>query len=233
MISLVCNLPSIFFMHAAGMGGLKEPTLERAFVMIIYVVLTLSMTTLCTALTIELISRRYLKQPQSIGQYIQNIVPFIFPIIGLTILQSLIIGLGFLAFLIPGIYLALALSVASQALIVERQKVMAAIKRSFFLTLGKKMEIFGFGLILFLIAFASGFIEKQFYAMIVQMDFSSQTRFVLIYVIEHLSTIFLTPINSCVFILVYFNLRIEKEGFDLEHLVDQFGTGTPQTGTDD
>jgi hypothetical protein len=225
MISLVCSLPAIFFMHITGFDGMSEPSISQALSSLILFILNLSMATLCTALTIELISRRYLKQLQDIRQYIRNVIPFIFSIIGLTILETLIIGLGFFACVIPGIYLAMALSVAPQALIVERQKVMKSIKRSFFLTRNKKLEILGFWVILVLIYYVIGTILKQFYLMILQMDFSYLTRYILIYTIEHLSTILMTPINSCVFILVYFNLRIEKEGFDLEHLVDQFETG--------
>jgi hypothetical protein len=232
MISFVCSLPTILFMHTTGIGTADvalNPLLSR----LILILLSLSMTTLCTALTIELISKRYLKQHQGIGQYIQNVLPFILPIIGLTLLEGLIVGLGFLAFLIPGIYFALALSVAVQALIVERQRVMESIRRSFFLTKGKKLEILGFGLILFLINFIVKELMDVYLDMIIRMAAAVQTKIILYYSAAHLTDILITPIGSCVFILVYFNLKIEKEGFDLEHLVDQFGTTLPLTSAND
>jgi hypothetical protein len=225
VISLVCNFPSLLFLHTSGIGGMGNPPMNKALAGLILVIINLGTSTLCTALIIELISKKYLKQHQGLGQYFQNVLPFIFPILGLTIMELIIIGLGFLAFIIPGIFLALALSVAAQALIVEGQTVMGSISRSFFLTKEKKLEIFGFGLIFFLIFYVIGIILQQFKTMIVQMGFSFQTRYVLIYGIDHLVNILIMPISSCIFILVYFNLRIEKEGFDLEHLVDQFGTG--------
>lgn len=229
LISFVCSLPTILFMHTTGIGTIGDTTLSPALSGLILVLLNLSMTTLCTALTIELISKRYLKQHQGIGQYIQNVLPFIFPIIGLTLLQGLIIGLGILAFLIPGIYFALALSLAAQVLIVERKKVGESINRSFFLTKGKKLEILGFALILFLLNYIVRELMSALFQMIIRIDVAVQTKIILIYVIAHLTDIIITPIGSCVFILVYFNLKIEKEGFDLEHLVDQFGTTSPLT----
>jgi hypothetical protein len=233
MISFVCSLPTILLIHTTGISTAGEGAVNPLLNRLILVLLILSMTTLCTALTIELISKRYLKQHQGIGQYIQNVLPFIFPVIGLTLLQGLIIGLGFLAFLIPGIYFALALSVAVQALIVERKGVMESIRRSFFLTKGKKLEILGFGLILFLINYIVKELMDVYLDVIIRMDAIVQTKIILYYSAAHLADILITPIGSCVFILVYFNLKIEKEGFDLEHLVDQFGTTLPLTSTND
>jgi hypothetical protein len=155
--------------------------------------------------------------------------PFILPIIGLSILEGFIIGLGLLAFLIPGIYLALALSVAVQVLIVEHQGVTASMKRSFFLTRGNKLEIFGYWLIIILIGFVANELREMTAGLIVQLDATIQTKIVLFYIIYYLVNILITPIGSCIFILIYFNLKIEKEGFDLEHLVDQFGTSSPMT----
>ena len=68
---------------------------------------------------------------------------------------------------------------------------------------------------------------------IINMNAVVQTKILLYYSVAHLADILITPIGSCVFILIYFNLKIEKEGFDLEHLVDQFGTTSPLTSAND
>jgi len=233
MISLVCGLPTILFMYGTGIGTGNYSMINQYLGTLILSVLSLCMTTICTALTIELISKRYLKQHHGIGQYIENVLPFILPIIGLSILEGIIVGLGILAFLIPGIYLAMALSVAVQVLIVERQGVTESMKRSFFLTRGKKLEIFGYWLIILLIGLIANELREMTAGMIFQLDATIQTKIILSYGIYYLVNILITPIGSCIFILIYFNLKIEKEGFDLEHLVDQFGTSSPQPSTND
>ena len=229
MISLVCSIPTILFMHSTGIGTGGNTTINPYLSGLILILLSLTMTTICTALTIELISKRYLKQHQDIARYIENVLPFILPIIGLSILEGIIIGLGLLAFLIPGIYLALAVSVAVQVLIVEHQGVMESMRRSFFLTRGKKLEILGYWLIIILIGFVVNELREMTAGMINQLDAALQTKLILFYGIYYLVNILITPIGSCIFILIYFNLKIEKEGFDLEHLVDQFGTSSPMT----
>jgi hypothetical protein len=55
MISFVCSLPTILFMHTTGIGT-DDVALNPLLSRLILILLSLSMTTLCTALTIELIS---------------------------------------------------------------------------------------------------------------------------------------------------------------------------------
>ena len=233
MISLVSSIPMIILTHKVILNNSGTAGLNRALTGLLLIVIYLVVNTLCTALTIELISKKYLKRHESIGQYISHVVPFIFPVIGLAILQAIIIGLGFLAFIIPGIYFALGLSVAGQVLIVERKPVMESIRRSFFLTVGKKLEIIGFWLILVALNYVARQMMEVVYTMISRMDALIQTKLILAYTLAHLVDILITPIGACIFILIYFNLRIEKEGFDLEHLVDQFGSGSPLAVTND
>jgi hypothetical protein len=231
MFSLASSIPMIILTHTVILNDRGTAGLNRTLSGLLLIVLYLVVNTLCTALTIELISKKYLKHHESIGQYIGHVLPFIFPILGLAILQAIIIGLGFLAFFVPGVYFALGLSVAGQVLIVERKTVMESISRSFFITRGKKLEIAGFWLILVAVNFVARKTLDLVYTLIARMDAVIQTKLILAYTLAHLVDILITPIGACIFILIYFNLRIEKEGFDLEHLVDQFETGSPLTGT--
>ena len=95
------------------------------------------------------------------------------------------------------------------------------------------MEIIAFWLILVLVNFAARKVMEVVYTLISQLDAIIQTKLILAYTLAHLVDILITPIGACIFILIYFNLKIEKEGFDLEHLVDQFGNGAPLTGAND
>lgn len=233
LISLVSTLPFIVVTFIRIESGVYYSGSNRLIEALTFLIIFVVLNTLCTALTIELISKRYLKQHQSIGTYVRNVLPFILPIIGLSILEMLVIGLGFLAFLIPGIYLFLGLSVAVQILIVERKRVMESIRRSFVLTRGRKFEIFGYVLIVLVvlkrILIDELLVPKVFYPLIRNMEAAFNTKLILANGVFYLVQVLFNPISACLFILIYFNLRIEKEGFDLEHLVDQFGTSSPMT----
>lgn len=233
VISLVSTLPLIVFTFIRIESGTYYSESNRLIAVLTFLIIFVVVNTLCTALTIELISKRYLKQHQGIGTYVRNVLPFIFPIVGLSILEVIIIGIGLVAFLLPGIYLFLGLSVAVQVLIVERKRVMESISRSFVLTRGRKLEILGYFLIVLFvlkqILIDILLVPKVFYPLIGNMDTAFNTKLILANGVYYLVQVLFNPISACLFILIYFNLRIEKEGFDLEHLVDQFGTSSPMT----
>jgi uncharacterized membrane protein len=63
--------------------------------------------------------------------------------IGLSILVSVFVGLGFILLVVPGIMIAIALSVAMPSLVIEKIGISASIKRSRQLTKGNRWRIFG------------------------------------------------------------------------------------------
>lgn len=222
MIALISALPLIMLSQPSQAQGAEIPIETAAFSLFIWLSVLVGLSTLSAALQIEFISKKYLKRQQTPAQYIENVLLYIFPIMGLTILQSLVVTLGFMAMVIPGVYLALALSLAVETLIIERKGVIESMKRSFFLTRGKKMEIFFFTLVLTLTSLV---LEK-----VLDLIFSVVDQSQMAVNIESINVLFtqalLAPFAACVFILIYFNCRIEKEGFDLEHMVEQFTSGS-------
>ena len=226
LISLISSIPTILMSQDFNANAAYTEAEQGVMMLrgLLWLLILIAVNTLSTALMIEFISKRYLKQQQTIGRYIKNVLPFIFPIMGLSIVEAIIVGIGVLAFVIPGIYFALALSVSSQVLIVERKRVFQAIQRSFDLTRGYKLEIFGYLLVLFLISFGIGLLSGQLFNLLENMQVSRQLQIL----IEHLVQVLLAPIGACLFILIYFNLRIDKEGFALEHLVEQFGSSSSE-----
>jgi hypothetical protein len=224
LISLISSIPTILMSQEFNANAAYTEVEQQVIMLrgLLWFLIFIAVNTLSTALMIEFISKKYLKQHQTIGRYIKNVLPFIFPIMGLSIVEAIIVGIGLLAFIVPGVYFALALSVSSQVLIVERKRVFQAIQRSFDLTRGYKLEIFGYLLVLFLISFGIGLLSGQLLNLLENMQVSRQFQIL----IEHLIQVLIAPIGACLFILIYFNLRIDKEGFALEHLVEQFGSSS-------
>jgi hypothetical protein len=174
-------------------------------------------STLAGALLIEFISKKLLGKQQQVSQYIQNIFNRIGPIIGLAIVNAVLVGLGLMAFIIPGVYLALTLSLAVEVLIIEGKGITDSIKRSFFLTQGKKMEIFLFTLILILTSFSLQILLNFIFSIVGQSQKAIDVDAIILLVSQAL----LAPMSACIFILIYFSSRIEKEGFDLEFNIKQ------------
>jgi membrane-anchored glycerophosphoryl diester phosphodiesterase (GDPDase) len=75
----------------------------------------------------------------------------VLPLIGLTILVSIGIMLGFMLLIVPGIILLTMWAVAIPALVIEREGVGAAFRRSSQLTKGARWKIFALFLVLLII----------------------------------------------------------------------------------
>ena len=84
----------------------------------------------------------------SFGESLGTGLQVILPLIGLSILFSLGVGVGLILLVVPGIILLLMWSVAVPSLVVERQGVFAAFRRSAELTKGSKWKILGLFLVL-------------------------------------------------------------------------------------
>lgn len=94
-------------------------------------------------------------------------------------------------------------------------------KRSWTLTAGSKLGIFGILFISALITFGFNLIFAQITKAIVGYTFAGELSFRAL-LPSIVQSALLLPFTSCIAILVYFNLRIEKEGFAIEHLAQNF-----------
>jgi hypothetical protein len=73
------------------------------------------------------------------------------PVLVVGLLAYVIVVVGMILLLVPGIYFACALAVAIPAAVVERPGVFGAIKRSFALTKGKRFAVFVVFLVMFVV----------------------------------------------------------------------------------
>ena len=98
-----------------------------------------------------------------------------------------------------------------------------SMKRSRELVKNRKLRIFGFIAITVIITF----LLNQISGSIIQELFNiiGLGGIWIGAVIAFFFTSLTSPFPACVYVLIYFNIRIEKEGFALEHLANQFSTG--------
>jgi len=89
----------------------------------------------------------------TVGDLLGSVWPRLLAIIGLQILVAIIVTIGLIFLIIPGIILALVLAVSLPALLVENIGVFDSMSRSAELTKHNRMRILGVGLLLILIVF--------------------------------------------------------------------------------
>lgn len=83
-------------------------------------------------------------------ELLRNSRPNLFAYFGLSVLTSILIVLGLLLFIVPGVYIALALSIVLLPMIFEDTRVTDSMKRSVDLTRGNLLRILGVYLIVLL-----------------------------------------------------------------------------------
>jgi hypothetical protein len=179
------------------------------------------------------VSAAFLRQPVSIRQALQTVRPKLGRLIGATLLNSLIIGLGFLLCIIPGIYFTLWYLLVSQVVIIENLRPVAALRRSKELMRVKTDRGFArhnytkAALILIIMfalgAVVGGLVNVPFaIAEIISGDDRMAAPYeplkLLHGVLNMVVHAAVMPVGLIAMILFYYDIRIRKEGFDLELL---------------
>ncbi|MGE5341199.1 MAG: hypothetical protein ACM3SY_06920 [Candidatus Omnitrophota bacterium] len=218
LISLINSIPAALVPPMDTVGASPEEQGLYLAKIVPWLIVFMFINTISSAIMTEYISKRYVNREQHPMSYIQDIQSLLIPIMGLALVQTVMVTIViipmffpilFILF-IPMIYLMLAFSLAVPAVIVERRGLLDAMKRSLFLTHRKKLEIFLYLTVYFLILLSVSMAGKIINAI---LEVIGVGRGVL-RLIDHLVQVFAFPVNACLFLLIYFNIRIQKERID-------------------
>lgn len=183
-------------------------------------------TILLAGLFTVIVSQAVLGHRATLGEAWAKVRPQLWRLLGLSIMSGLFIALGAIFCLIPGIYLYAALAVSAPALILERGKVFGSMGRSRHLVTDKWWRTFG---ILLLTAIISSIVS-----FVVEIPFllagggsilfggldSVDSNYVLLQALTTIGGIVAGavtyPFAASVTTLMYVDLRMRKEGLDIE-----------------
>jgi uncharacterized membrane protein len=193
-------------------GGLTALLFQVVF-MILWASIAFPMA---SGATTYAISERYLGNDVTIGDALRRGLSHFWPLSIAQISATLRVLFGFLLLIIPGILWMLSYSLIVPVILIEGQKAAASLRRSRDLIKGYRGKAFCILLVVNLlqVVLAGGV------GLISAMLFSSQggSGAILSSALNNLLSIFLTPLGIIAAILLYYDMRIRKEGFDLEML---------------
>ena len=151
------------------------------------------------------------------------------PLVWLAVIYNVLLALGILACLVPGIYLYGAWAVAVPVLLLEDVRGRGALKRSRALVRDRWWPTFGavvLGVLLVLVVEgAFGFLLMG--AVLLPGGDNGIVQFTLQAVVGTVSGVLATPFSAALAAVVYFDLRVRKEGLDLELLARRVGIEPP------
>ena len=148
----------------------------------------------------------------SIGDCLGRGLSFLFPILGLAIVQGLRILLGFLLCFIPGILWSLQLAVSIPAAVEERTGISESMQRSTFLTDGFRGEVFG-------VLFVIGFINIGLQFLLAAVAAKNQA---LALILTGTANLLYVGLSATATAVMYYRLRSIKESIDVDQIASVF-----------
>ena len=222
-VALVCTgLPLVLRLFLEAGGGL----FGNAVLGVVYTIVFITLNLVATAATVFIVSESYLGRPIVAREALSRSAPYLSRILVCTLLLGLVVFVGFLLLVIPGIILAVGLSLAVPVVVLEPQtSASAALSRSWELTRGFRWRIFGLGITLFVILYVPVAAITGLFA--IAMPGAAAGHFgpavaatVIGLAVGGLVQMFIYPMLYCVLTVTYYDLRVRKEGFDLELLAN-------------
>ena len=207
------------------LGGYLGLTGLRSLVGLIFTIMIVG------ALT-QAVAARYLGRPMTISGAYDSLGVSTFVTLALaSILVGLVVGLGFVLLIIPGIYLAIRLVFVPQAIVLERKGVMDAFSRSWNLVEGSWWRVLGivlvFGIVVAVVSGILGAILGAIFIGILHTGTGTTATAILSTIIGAIVTVFIQPFELAGFVMLYYDLRVRKEGFNLDHMAQQLEPPKP------
>ena len=154
----------------------------------------------------------------TIGECIGRGLPLLFPVFGVAIVVSFIIGIGLLLLVVPGIIAMIYLWVAIPVAVVERPGVFDCLPRSSALTKGNRWKIFG--LALTMIAIYLGMSVIVGVALFSMLGTAAETTVLL--VVQWAVAAFISLLWSVMIAVSYHDLRVALEGVETDEIAAVF-----------
>jgi len=177
--------------------------------------------------TVFAVSEIYMGRQTSIRASLRRVRGHAGTIFGVMLLSGLIVLAGFIALIIPGVYLMLRIPVATAAALLEDLGPADSIRRSFELTKG----FAGRASLIFLLSGVLAWVTVavfQFPFAILIVVSAKQAQLVLLWTIlaqlgNFLGSSLVAPVSTISFALFYYDLRVRKEAFDLQMMMKAIG----------
>ncbi len=220
-VALVCTgVPLVLRLFLEAGGGVFSNLALGLLYGLSVVVLNL----VATGATVFIVSESYLGRPISARAALNRATPYIGRILICSMLMALVVSLGFLLFLIPGIILAVGLALTIPAVVLEpRSSASAALSRSWELSRGARWRILALGLTMLVLLYVPVVAITGLLAVVLPQASGgsfgpASVTTVAAIAVGGIVQMFLTPLFYCVLTVTYYDLRVRKEGFDLELL---------------
>jgi hypothetical protein len=186
--------------------------------------------TVATAACFKAVADAYLGQRPDWRDSLAFVLRRLHSVLWILVLSFLILIPAFIACVLPGIWLGVCYSVAIPAFLTERQRGFQSLRRSYRLVRGRWWPTFA---VVFLGYLLTAIVSGALGAVVGGFTTFDTTEITVTSVIANIaasvvSNILTIPFIAAFLIVLYFDLRVRKEAFDLQLLAEQIGVEPPE-----
>jgi hypothetical protein len=180
---------------------------------------------LVTAACVKAVSDLYLGQPTDFEKSLRFAARRLPAYLAMEVLYIVGLAAAFLCLIVPGVWLYAAWSVSSPALRIEGLSPARALGRSQELVKGRWFPAAG---VILVAVVMTGLITAALEALLVGVGFlpgqpSVLVGVTLVTLAGTISSIVATPFTATVWTILYYDLRVRREGYDVDLLAEQLG----------
>jgi Membrane domain of glycerophosphoryl diester phosphodiesterase len=233
----------------AGSGTIQWPKFTNAQIgsfaggILVSIISTTVLTAALTAIIGRLVLRNQIDGRSAVGTAFRSLPKLIATSILVGVVSFGAIGVvaglaaatkstGLIVLALPlmfvGFWLAIRLWLAGPVVVLEQVGPIRALRRSFTLTKGRWWPIFGILIASGLMTGIPSGILTQIISTLLKSLGGNNAGFEFVWsaIAGTVSTAIFTPLSAAITVFLYFDLRVRKEGFDLQRLASDFSSGT-------
>jgi Membrane domain of glycerophosphoryl diester phosphodiesterase len=220
VIVMICSgVPLLLNLYIQASGGY----FANGFLSLGYLVLAVVLSSVGTAATVFVVSESYLGRTLGPRAALERARPFVGRLIVYSISFSLVVGLGFLLLIVPGVILLCGLILTTPVLVLEGSSdAMAAMARSWNLTKGARGRMFAICLVVAVLVYVPMAALGVAAAIVLPGTAASGASIgamaLGVLALTSLVQMVVMPFFYCAITVAYYDLRVRKEAFDLEVL---------------
>lgn len=198
------------------MPGFRDPQTPSDLMGLLplYLVSIISVS-LVSGVIMHMGSDAYLGREPDVGRTIGAVAPRVPSLLAATIITTLLLAIGLVLFIFPVLYVLARFFPVPQAVVLENRGPFGALSRAGELTKGRKGHV----LLTLLLVFGIFIILSVGVSAVATMMGSVTISLV----VSTLFNIVCYPILNLVSMVLYYDLRIRAEGFDVEHMAAALG----------
>jgi hypothetical protein len=183
--------------------------------------------------TVFAVSELYLGRTTTIGASLGRMRGQLLSLFGVILLNGFAVGFAFILLIIPGIYVACRLLTCVPAALLEDLGPRSSLERSWGLTKDYAGRAFVINLLYFVLAYAAAFLFTLPFGVAIALSAKNPEALrlwtALSHVGEFVGEVLVSPILTIATAVFYYDLRVRKEAFDLQFMMNPTGPIAPGT----